>query len=780
MTRARRAMRWILYAAGALLVAGLVAPLIHADRFSKQIQPAVERAIGRHIEFEKITFTLLAGPGFALHEVVIHEDPEIGLEPIAYVDTLRAGIRLWSLWTGKLEFNSIALEEPSINLAKAPGDGGAWNFERLLRRADLAAFPTVSVRDGRINFKFGENKSTLYLMNADADLWPPSKRGGPWSIRFEGAPARTDRRSRGFGSLQARGSWTPAGKINMDLRLDRNAIADVTSLLQGQDAGVHGDLSATVHLAGPLHDVQISGNATLEDIHRWDMLPPDTAGWPFQLKGRLNMETQQLDVEAAPGIEGIPVTARLRASQYLSSPHWGVSLTWNRFPVAPLLELARHMGVRLPGEMKAGGWVEGVVGYSGSGGMQGELGFVEATVEMPGSSPLRFDQAHVVFEGNDVSLRPSIVRTEEDQQASLSGRWTRQTGAWDFRISTASMDVGALRAQAALAAVPWIEQLESGNWSGDLRYRVDPQEETNSGWSGRVSVREGVLTSPGIADPIHLEQAQATIDGPRVALDRMRIRAGKLAANGDYLYEPGALRPHRLRLAMAAAGSAELERVLRPALQRRRGLLARALRFGRAPVPSWLAEMKADVNLSIESLAVGNTALENVHARLLWDATEIRIADLRALAGDAHVTAGGGTISLLGGSPVYRLFAKWTDLPWQAGAMSGESILQTSGAGMELLANLRSSGVFHGYGLELPADGESATVRGAYEMRWTAAGPHVRLAGLRVSMPGGTYTGRGGTAGDGRLVVELASGLRELRMSGTLARLNVDVVPPVP
>jgi hypothetical protein len=491
------------------------------------------------------------------------------------------------------------------------------------------------------------------------------------------------------------------------------------------------------------------------------------------------MEAQQFELEAAPGIAGIPVTARLRASDYLSSPHWGVSLTWNRFPVEPLLELARHMGVTVPGEMRVGGWVEGVVSYSGSGGMQGELGFVETKVEMPGSSPLRFEQAHVVFEGSNVSLRPSIVRTEEDQQATLSGRWTRETGAWDFRIATASMDVGALRAQASLAAVPWIEQLQSGNWSGDLRYRFAPDVETDSGWTGRVSVREGVLSAPGIADPVRLEQAHAVIEGPRVSLDRMRIHAGKLAASGDYRYEPGTVRPHRLRLAMAAADAEELERLLRPALLRRRGLLARALRFGRAPVPQWLADMKADVTVSLGSLAVGDTALENVHARLLWNATEIEISDWRARAGDTQLASGGGTISLQAGSPVYRLFSKWGGFPWQAGAMAGESIIQTSGTGVELLANLRSSGVFHGHGLELPAAGESSSVRGAYEMRWTPAGPHVRLAGLRVSMPGGTYTGRGGTAGDGRLVVELASGLRELRMSGTLARLNVDVVPAV-
>ncbi len=46
-------------------------------------------------------------------------------EPFAYVGELRAVPRLWSLWTGALEFSSLTLEDAHVNLTRT--DGG-WEF----------------------------------------------------------------------------------------------------------------------------------------------------------------------------------------------------------------------------------------------------------------------------------------------------------------------------------------------------------------------------------------------------------------------------------------------------------------------------------------------------------------------------------------------------------------------------------------------------------------------------------------------------------------------------
>src|SRR5262249_57703821 len=118
------------------------------------------------------------------------------------------------------------------------------------------------------------------------------------------------------------------------------------AVVRGQNAGVHGSVSARLHLGGPLHNIGISGRMTIEDVHRWDLLPPKGAEWPLDVRGRLDLASSQLELESSSAGVTLPVYVRLRVSDYLSQPRWGVSINWNRFPVEPLMELARHMGAQ--------------------------------------------------------------------------------------------------------------------------------------------------------------------------------------------------------------------------------------------------------------------------------------------------------------------------------------------------------------------------------------------------------------------------------------------------
>jgi hypothetical protein len=768
MNLARKAVRSGLIALGLSLAAAVVAPFIHADRFSRRIHAAIERAVGRRVEMGDIRFTLLMGPGFSIDRVVIHEDSSFGPEPVAYVGTLHAGVRLWSLWTGRLDFRSITLEDTSINLMKS--EDGAWNFERLLNRANLSQFPNVAVRNGRFNFKFGQTKSTFYLTQADADLWPPPRSGEAWSLWFEAAPARTDKPARAFGQISGRGRWALGGAapgVDLEIRLNNNMLADVSSLVRGYDAGVHGEVSARIHLKGPLNNVRISGSAAVRDVHRWDMILPDTGGWPIAVKGRLDTVAQTIELEAAGG-EAIPVSMRLRARDYRSRPKWGLAFTMKRFPVNPLIQLARHMGIALPEGVRLAGWVEGALGYTPAGGFQGEFGFQETRLDIPGTPPLSFEQARLLFDGSRVALLPAAVSTPDHQSVRLEGAWKWVTGDWEVGIGTAGMALEVLRAQASLAAVPWMEQLRSGRWTGDLRYR------SNAGWSGRAGVSDAVLPVAGVSQPVRVESAQVRIDGARVALDKLRLACGDIEAEGNYVYEPDADRPHRFRLAVAEADAAALESLFGPALRRQRSsLIARALRLGRAPVPQWLAGRRAEGSLAFGVLRVAGVPFERVRTQASWDGTRVTLDNLHARLGPGGIDAV-AAINLRGSAPEYRIHGRWRGVEWQSGIVQGEGIVETTGTGVQLLANLRAAGIFNGAAIELPDAGDAANVKGAYELGWTPTGPRIRLAALHLTKGGDVYAGRGHTADDGRLIIELASGIRELRMSGTLARLHAD------
>lgn len=776
-------VRFVLKLAGAalalLLVAGLAAPYLNADRYGERLRASLERALGgkRQVEFGKVHFSLFKGPGFSVDSVTIHEDPAIGAEPIAYIQapgSLEVAPRLWSLLGGRFVIASIRLDGARINLSKSgpASEWGRWNFASFLDRSIMSATPAIHIRDSRINFKFGETKSVFYLTETDLDISPPPPGGAGWRVECSGKAARTDRPAQGLSAFNVRGRWYVAPeRLELDLNLDRTGLDEITALMRGQAGGVHGTLSSRLHLAGPLDNIGIAGRLNIEDVHRWDMLPPQgQGGWPLDIRGKLDLIGQQLELETSSARNApLPIWVHFRASQYLSQPRWGVSINWNKFPVEPIMELARHMGAQFPEGLKLSGSMDGAIGYSGEGGFQGQLGFHDAALTIPGSPPVGFEQAYLVLDHRHVLLSPSVVRTSDREEARIEADYDMGGGTLDLAISAARMKVAALRAQVALAAVPWLEQVRSGEWSGLLHYRMEPGK---AGWSGRLELADAEIPVPGMAEPLRLASARAQIDGARVTIDRIRGAAGKVAFSGEYRYDPGAARPHRVRLRAAEVDAAALEAEFLPTL-RRSGLIARAL--GRASVPGWLRERSVDGTLQIDALAIGGWKLENMRARLLWDVARLEVEGIQAMV-DGAALSGNLAVNLRGARPYYKLTAKLHGMNWQSGKLDAAGTVETFGSGTQVLANLASQGAFTGSGLDFGGPPALRTVSGNYSLEWWQGAPRLRFTGLSFRTEDEIYTGRGATQDDGRLVVLLSNGARELRMSGTLAKLKFEEV----
>jgi hypothetical protein len=758
-----------------LLAAGLAAPYLSADRYGERLRGSLERALGRRVELEGVHFSLFKGPGFTVDSVTIHEDPAIGNEPVAYVrspGSLAVAPRLWSLLGGRFVIDSISLDDASINLTKSGpvSEWGRWNFASFLNRSIMSAAPAIHVRRSRINFKFGDVKSVFHLTQTDLDITPPSREGAGWRVSCAAGAARTDRSGQSLGAFTLKGRWYVAPeRLDLDLELDRAGLGEISALLRGQTGGVHGSLSARLHLAGPIDDLGIAGRLDIEDVHRWDMLPLGGGGWPLDIGGRANLMAQQLELEASPP-RNVPLPAwlRFRVTDYLSQPKWAATVNWNQFPVAPIMELARHMGMEFPPGLKLSGTMDGVIGYSGQGSFQGEVAFHDAALQIPESPPVGFEQARVVFDRGHARLAPALVRTAGGEEARLEADYDMSGEALDLAISADAMQVASLRAQVALAAVPWLEQATAGAWSGRLQYHRDLGR---AGWTGAIQLSDATISVPGFAHPLELASASARIDGARVALDRVQARLGSLEFTGDYRYEPSQTRPHRFRIRAASVDAAELEAELTPTLRRGTGLIARAL--GRVSVPDWLKQRAADGTLQIDSLALAGSGLENVRAHLLWDGARVEIEELQASLDGAALT-GKLSVALRGARPSYRLEARLKGLGWQGGKLDAAGTLETSGVGAQLLSDLTSEGTFTGAGIDLGADAICRAVSGDYALEWWQSAPRLRLTSLAVRTDDDTYTGRGATQDDGRLVVLLTSGARELRMSGPLAKLRVE------
>jgi hypothetical protein len=771
----RRTRAFVKLAAAAfalLLIAGIAAPYLTADRYGERLRSSIERALGRRVLIGKVHFSLLEGPAFTVDSMTIFEDPAIGLEPIAYVQDpggVTIAPSLWSLAGGRFVISSISLDGASLNLTRsgpAPVPG-RWNFETFVNRSVMRNPLAIHIRNSRVNFKFGDTKSVFYLTDTDLDISPPRPGATGWNVKCSARPARTDRSALGLGSFRLEGRWYVAPeRLDLDLTVERTELGEWNALFRGQTGNVHGTVTSTLHIGGPIDNVGIEGRIAVEDVHRWDLMPPYGQNWPLEVRGRLDLLKQVLELEStSSGNATLPLAIRFRATEYLTQPRWAVAVNWNRFPVEPLMQLAAHMGAQFPAELKLSGTMDGAIGYSGQRGLQGELALHDGAIELPDSPAVRVARAYLVLDGGHIRLSPADVLVAGDEQAQVEADYTAEDQSLDLSIRTDAMNIASLRAQVSRAAVPWLEQVRSGEWSGTLRYHRDP---TASGWTGQLAIRNAELPVQGLAEPLQLISARAQISGARVIVDRLIARAGKVEFGGEYRYEAGSARPHRVRLRAASIDAADLEAVLLPTLRRSTSLIARAL--GRASVPAWIKDRAVEGSLQIDDFAVAGAHLEGVKAKLVWDVTRIDLDPFQATVEDAPL-AGKLTISLRTDRPGYKFTGNVKGLPWQSGKLDAEGTVEASGTGAQLLSRLVSEGTFTGMALDFGSPSPWRSVSGTYSLAYS---PRLRLTNLTLKLEDEAYTGRGATQDDGRLVIQLTSGTREIRIAGTPAKLKFE------
>ena len=749
--------RICLFAILALLAGALYLPRISAGRYRESVRAALETDLGRSVDLSDVRFRLLPTPGITVTNVVIGEDPSIGAEPFAYVNELIAVPRITSLFGGPLAFASIDLGDASVNLTRVdkPDTGVSWNFASLLRPATLETsfpdraqrtlravrLPSVHLSGGRVNFKFGDTKSLVYLWHTDVDLWPPDSAEGPWTLRVHADPARTDRPAgNGFGSFVARGQWLPKNNTTtLDVKLEKSELGDILTLVNGTESGIHGDISGDAHLAGPMNRIGIAGRMTVSDVHGWNQTPPGGNAWRFAIGGAVDLPGQTIDLDARANGAPSPLAVRYRVADYLGRPRWGVTLNVNHFPLAPVPEIGRNLGFPVPADFKVDGTVDGAVGFSVSAGsprMDGELNLSNATLMMAGTPPLRMAGAELHFAGSAIALQAAAIANEAKETAAISGSWDADSQNLEMQISSDGMSIASLKRQISVAGIPLLGSATSGTWKGALRYDGD--------WSGGINLQDADIPFEAFAEPLHIVSADATIDGAALSLKRVSLSIGGMEAQGEYRYDADAERPHKFRITVPETSGPELEKLLMPTL-RRGNFLTYAFNFGRAPEPDWLRNMKADGTIQAGAIDITGGRFTKLRARVLWDGTDVQLAALETELDDAVFT-GSARIHLAGRQPRYELTGKLAGFAWHGGSIGADGMLTTSGTGTALLANMRAKGSFEGSQID-----DYDSVSGTFEWAWDARSPKLKLPTLVMKSATDNYLGSGEMADNGQL-----------------------------
>ena len=782
--------RWIAGSLFLLAAAAIAAPYFGADGFAATIKQELERTLRRKVEINgQSHFRLLPRPGFSVADVVIHEDPKIGIEQFAYVPLLHVDVSASSIWKWRIEFASLRLDSPSINLMKAAD--GRWNVQSLAdraRREAVGSLPGIEVSEGRLNFKSRDLKSVYYL--AEADLSVEASGSQQLSLRFSGVPARTDRPAHGFGRLSGRGSVSVpergAGRLELNLALERTAAAEILTLLQGRGAGLGGFVRSQARLVGGWSNIEISGRMELDDFERWGWLFPGNSGWGMDYKGALDLENQTLEVETrAPErvAAALPLSVRLRATRLSADTSWGALITLRGVPLDSLRSLAEEIGTEIPAGLPLQGTLTGALGYSPAGGFRGKVAVAEASVTLPDLPPLRLEDLTVVADGSQMSLGPATVRVGEAHSAVLEARFQPGSPAMDVHLVSSGIELAHLQAGwrrfTGSDLPPLLAVARGGIVKGLLRFERTAGDHPPV-WSGDLQLSDAVMNVAGLAQPVRLGKAALRIRGADTSL---WISAGSIPSGigtsepisfiATYVRPAAERRPHQLRIEIPSLAAADLERALAPALRRDQGFLARTLRLGATPVPEWLRVRNVVATVRVGAFQLGDYQLDNVRARMVWEGARVDFREVLASV-ESSPLSGSLIASLAGPTPVWHGNFQLQDYPWRDGRIDAEAAIESDGLGEQFLAALRMDGSFSAENLAIAPDTTWRAASGCFEFQ-AAGSPRLQLSGLHALIGSENFLGQSVAGPDGRLTIELASTLRTLRWPVRMSGLSMDL-----
>ncbi|MBI5280455.1 MAG: NTP transferase domain-containing protein [Candidatus Solibacter usitatus] len=778
-------IRWGLAALVLLAaVAGFVVPALDAARMRQPLESALQRTLGRKVEFREVRYQVFPRPGLSATDLVIPDDPDFGLEPLAYVGEMQAGITLGSLFGGELSISSVRLVEASVNVAHSPGLG--WNVPRLLERMAAGvrtsgAAPTLEMREGRINFRRGTLKSAYFLNAVDLDL-EPAGRAGALEWRYEASPSRTDRAGQGFGRFSGSGKWTPRpgqeGRLELEMELQRSAVSEVATLVAGRDLGLQGRFFARARFDGPLSRMELRGSMSLENLDRPGFFGLRGREGALAYEGSLNLAAEELHLASVKPADrtALPLSVTIGCTRLLANPQWSAEFGFDEIPAPALLDFSRRLGARAPDGLKVEGAVVGSIRFSEEKTLGGGVELRGASVALGDAGPVKLETAQVSFENAEVLLAPVVVTTPGGNRAQVSGKWQLDSESLEFKLATEGLSIEELKSAGsglkAVEPLPALDWCRSGQLKGALQYRRAPGlAALPPEWQGEFQLRRGLCGVEGASAPIRLDSATFVFRGADWSARNLRGQWGSLTIRGEVSSRLSAARPITFRLSLDAAGGEEVDEFLRPALAARRGFIERTLRRP-PPLPAWLRGRRAQGEIRIAALRLGDQDFQDFRAAVFWDGATIELPDFSASWDKARV---GGRIRVrLGGEwPEYSVLGHVANYDWNGGQLETEFDLAVPGLRAPLSSRLKSSASVAGRNISLGED-TFRTLTACLDYDGERAAQRLRLNCLEAQSGGEWLLGQGFSSPDGRLSIELAGPKKSLRFTGTTAPFQIE------
>ena len=381
-TPSRRTNRrwWILTVVVILLLAILLPPFLTLNRYRRGIANSIGRSLGRPVHLDNVSLRLLPTPAFTLQNFVVGENPAFGYEPFMRANTVTASLHISSLWRGRLEFSTISLDEPSVNLVR--NNAGEWNLDSILlqaaqihtapteqrRAGSVPRFPYIEATQARVNIKRGDEKLPFSLTDAKLALWLSQPE--TWHVRMEAHPLRTDMNATDTGLFQMEGTFQRAATLEtIPLQLsatwEKAQLGDVSRMLSGRDAGWRGAIDASVTVSGQVGNATVETKVHLEDVRRAAFVPERSLSLDIACTANVVNDIRQLDaLHCALPLDTGFLTADGTVSSLRNTPQPSLKFTLQAIPVEKLVQMARHASNRIAPDLTAEGVIDGAFLYA--------------------------------------------------------------------------------------------------------------------------------------------------------------------------------------------------------------------------------------------------------------------------------------------------------------------------------------------------------------------------------------------------------------------------------
>jgi hypothetical protein len=685
-----------------LLILFLLRPGI--SPLKTHIANAISRAVARPVEIGSVQLRFLP-PGFDLENVIIHEDPAFGAEPMLRAPEVTAAVRLLSLLRGRLDIARLNLSEPSLNLVRR-GDG-RWNWEALLERTaqtPLAptakskaearpGFPYIEASSGRINFKAGAEKKAYALLNADFAIWQESENA--WGVRLSAQPLRTDMNLSDTGLLRMNGIWQRAGSLRetplqVSMEWDRAQLGQLSKLISGTDRGWRGEVRLDETMTGTPANLKVAANVAIDGFHRYDISSSEGLRLAAHCEGSYNSAEAVMHniVCGAPVSDG---EITLRGDAGLPGVHkFNLSLEVENIPVNSVTQLARRAKKDLPADLVSTGSIQGSFALnedpSSSQGTQlagrGEItnlrlqSAINKVEFAPGSIPFELSSGGVEtkkmsgrFSGNSASAAANQFHVEYGPFSAPLGRpsptqvrgWVGQSGYGmtirgegevQHTLRLASL-MGLPATKASVEGTAVMDLQIAGSWAsgaGENPFGFSLPDVT-----GTVRLHNVVAAVRGVNSPIEIASAELKLLRDGVRVEKLNAQAAEARWTGSLALPRGCGTPAacvvHFNLDTDAVGLSGLREWLSPPSRERRWYQVLS---SSAPVPpSFLQNLRAAGKVSAGRLLIHTVVAEKVTASVELERGKAQFSDLRgALLGGRH--RGDWQIDFSGTSPVYR------------------------------------------------------------------------------------------------------------------------------